>query len=292
MKRILLTLAVAAMTLLSASAEEKTKTYDFGDITGISAGGTYQIHVTEGKSDKIKVVYDSSIEEYLQLDIKCHSGSLVLRREQKKPLKNWSNNTKVHVYLEMDKIDKIELSGASYAEFSGKFKADNLELCISGASKINGLDIDGQTLEAEISGASQADFTGNFSGNADLELSGASKLTWKGNAANLDAEISGASRLESEGNYKSCEVSCSGASNAEFSGNVGNAEYECSGASRINAQDFIAKTASVELTGASKAEVNATENIYYNISRSCKITYYGDAQLHNRSTDTNVVRGR
>lgn len=273
MKRFLLTIAAVTIAMFTASGEEKTKTYDFDDISGISAGGTYQVHVTEGKSGKVKVVYDSSIEEYVTLDIKYHSGSLILKREQKKAFKNWSNNTKIHVYLEMDYINQVELSGASYAEFSGKFKADNFELRISGASKMNGLVIDGQTMKAEVSGASKAEFTGNFSGNVELEASGASKLTWKGNAADLEAEISGAS-------------------NAELSGNVENAEYECSGASRINAQDFIAKTASVELSGASKAEVNATENLYYNISRACKMTYYGDAQLHNRSTDTNVVRGR
>ena len=62
MKRLIITLAAAVLALSAANAEEKTKTYNFGDITGISAGGIYQIHVTEGKSDKVKVVYDDDID--------------------------------------------------------------------------------------------------------------------------------------------------------------------------------------------------------------------------------------
>jgi hypothetical protein len=291
MKRILLTLAAAAISLFAANAEEKTKTYDFGDIVGISAGGSYQVHVTEGNSNKVKVVYDSDIEEYLKLEVRYFSGSLILRTEPKTS-KAWHKDYKIHVYLEMSTINQIELSGAAKVEFSGKYKSNNLEIDLSGASKMNELVIDGQTLEVELSGASQAELTGNFSGNAEVNLSGASNFTWKGNAASLESDLSGASKFESKGNFKKCEIGCSGASNAEFAGNVENAEYECSGASRVNARDFVAKTASVELTGASKAEINASEDLYYDISRSSKITYYGDAKLHNRNPDTNVVRGR
>lgn len=291
MKRFLLVLAAVVMTLLSANAEEKTKTYDFGDIAGISAGGSYQVHVTEGNSNKVKVVYDSDIEEYLKLDIRYLAGSLVLRTEPKTS-KSWYKDYKIHVYLEMNTINQIDLSGAAKADFSGKYKSDKLEIDLSGASKMNELIVEGHTLDIELSGASQAELIGNFSSSAEVNLGGASNLTWKGNAANLEADLSGASRFKNKGDFKKCEICCSGASNAEFVGSVGNAEYECSGASRINAQDFIAKTASVELTGASKAEINASEDLYYDISRSSKITYYGDAKLHNRNPDTNIVKGR
>ena len=292
MKRILLTLAVAGFAMLTANAEEKTKTYDFGDITGIAAGGVYQVHVTEGRSDKVKVVYDSEIEKYVKLDIKYFSGTLTLATKQEKPFKNWTRNTEIHVYLEMDNIEEIELSGASQAEFTGKFKTERLDLDLSGASKMHNLTIDGHTLEADLSGASKAEITGNFSGDLEIDLSGASSLTWTGNAATFEAELSGASNLSSFGGLRSCEISCSGASNADLSGKTTTADYECSGASAIDAKKMIAKTASVELTGASKAHVNASDRLDYNVSRSSKMTYYGDAELNNMNNDTNVVRGR
>ena len=117
-------------------------------------------------------------------------------------------------------------------------------------------------------------------------------MTYTGAAESLEADMSGASSFKCEGKYSKADIRCSGASNAEIAGHVGNAEYECSGASSIDAQDFIAKTVNVELTGACKADVHASDDLYYNVSRASKMTYYGDAKLHNRSTDTNIVKGR
>lgn len=39
------------LTFIGAAAEEKSKTYSFGNITGIDASFTYEIHVTSGPSD-------------------------------------------------------------------------------------------------------------------------------------------------------------------------------------------------------------------------------------------------
>lgn len=291
MKRLVLTLA-AMLALFTANAEEKTKTYDFGDITSINAGGTYQIHVTEGKSKKVKVVYDDAIEKYQTLDVRYSGGTLNLFIKQAKPLKNWTDNSKIHVYLEMDDIYDLDLSGAANATFTGEFRTENLDLDISGAASLNDLVINGQSMEADITGAASAGVAGNFSKIIEVDISGAAKLTLKSDAEILEADISGASKFKCTGNFKECEISCSGASNAEMEGKVGKADYECSGASNIDAQDLVAKTVDVELTGASKAKVNASEDLYYNVSRSSKMTYYGDAKLHNRNTDTNVVRGR
>lgn len=292
MKRILLTLAATAIALFTANAEEKTKTYDFGDITSINAGGTYQIHVTEGKSKKVKVVYDDAIEKYQNLDVRYSGGTLNLFIRQEKPLKSWTNNTQIHVYLEMDDVYGIDLSGAAKATFSGEFRSENLDLDISGAAAVTELCVYGHHLEADITGAANADVTGNFSKKIEVDISGAAKLTLKADAEILEADISGASKFNCTGEFKECEISCTGASNAELAGKAGKADYECSGASNIDGQDLIAKIASVELSGASKAKVNAADDLYYNVSRASKMTYYGDAKLHNRNTDSNVVRGR
>lgn len=292
MKRLLLTLAASAIALLSANAEEKTKTYDFGDIKSITAGSSYQIHVTHGKSKEVKVVYDSDIEKYQKLDVRYSGGTLNLSLKQEKPLKSWTKSTEIHVYLEMDDINELDLSGAAKATFSGDFKSETLGLDLSGAASVRDLNVRGENLEADVSGAANADLTGNFTGKIEVDISGAAKFDLKSDAEYLEADVSGASKLRCAGNFKECEISCSGASNADFTGKVGKADFECSGASGIDAQDFIAKTVEVELTGASKAEVNASDDLYYNVSRASKMTYYGDAKLHNRNTDNNVVKGR
>ena len=291
MKRMFLTIALTAISAFGLTAEEKSKVYDFGDITGINAGGSYHLHITEGRSGKVEVVYDSSIEEYITLDVRYSGGNLHLFTNQMKKLKSWTNNTEVHVYLEMDDVRSIDLSGAAKARFEGDFKTENLILEISGAASLNEISIKGQNLEAEISGAASAGITGNFKKKIDIDLSGAAKLSMVSDSESLEADITGASKMKYSGNFNECEINCSGASNVELSGNAVKAEYDCSGASFINAENLIARNVNVELTGASKAKVNASENLYYNVSRGSKMTYYGKAELHNVSSDSNVVKG-
>ena len=292
MKRMFITLALTILTLHTAGAEEKTRSYDFGDITSISAGSNFQIHVTEGRSGTVKAVYDDGIEEYMDFDVRYHAGTLSLVLEQKKQLKRWSDPKPVHVYLEMDKIHKISLSGAAKATFTGSFKADDFNLSISGASTLHSLEITGQSMEADITGAANGNVKGRFAKEIELDLSGASKMKLEADSEILEGEFSGASKFSCTGEFRTVSMDCSGASSAVIAGKGGNATFECTGASAIDAGEFHVKTATVELTGASKAKVNASDEIHYDVSRASKMTYYGDAKLFNHNEDTNIVKGR
>lgn len=292
MKRFIITLALATLALFTASAAEKNKTYDFGDITSISAGSNFKVYVTYGRSDKVKVVYDSDLEKYADLDIRYHAGRLSLNLKQDKPLKSWTSTNQVQVYLEMDEISLIEMSGAAKATFTGSFETETLDLDVSGAASVHDLNITGQALDADISGASNATVTGSFPEKIDIDLSGASKMSMTADSDILKADISGAGKLLCSGRYNECYIYCSGASNADISGKTVKAEYECSGASSVEAKELTARTVEVELTGASKATVYASDDLHYNVSRASKMVYYGNAKLHNHNKDTNIVKGR
>lgn len=292
MKRSIITLALATLALFTASAAEKNKTYDFGDITSISAGSNFKVYVTYGRSDKVNVVYDSDLEKYADLDIRYHAGRLSLNLKQDKPLKSWTSTNQVQVYLEMDEISLIEMSGAAKATFTGSFETETLDLDVSGAASIHDLNITGQALDADISGASNATVTGSFPEKIDIDLSGASKMSMTADSDILKADISGAGKLLCSGKYNECHIFCSGASDAEISGKTVKAEYECSGASSVEAKELTARTVEVELTGASKATVYASDDLHYNVSRASKMVYYGNAKLHNHNEDTNIVKGR
>ena len=182
--------------------------------------------------------------------------------------------------------DLLGLAGAVLVE------ADDLDIDISGASSLKDLHVNGKSMEVDCSGASKVSVSGNFSKEVGIDVSGASRMTYTGDSETLEADMSGASSFKCEGKHSTADIKCSGASNAEFAGKVGKVEYECSGASSIDAENYMSKTASIELTGACKAKVHASEELYYNVSRSSKITYYGDAKLYNRTADYNVIKGR
>jgi hypothetical protein len=292
MRKFFITLTVLAIAVISANAEEKTKTYDFGDITGINAGYNYQIHITEGRSGKVKVVYDENMEKYLDVEYSVASKrlNLFMSDDIQRLFRNRSYDP-IHVYVEMDDISIINLSGAVKADFKGTFKTESLDMELSGASSASGLEISGHTLEVECSGASNLDMTGRFSNEIEIDLSGASNIDYNGGAEKLNADISGASNMNCFGDFRTLKISCSGASNADIEGIGLKADYDCSGASNIEAKKFVVRTAEVELTGASKAKVHATSELRHNVSRASKMTYYGNAKLVNLSNDSNIING-
>lgn len=292
MRKFIITLAVMASALIAANAEEKTKTYDFGDIRSLNIGYNYQVHVTEGNSDKVKIVYDSQFEEYMDVNYSKDTHKLNISMKDNLPKKlKIGNLPRINVYLEMNDIVRLDISGAASVTFNGEYRSHDLDIDLSGASKIDQLNVRGKSLNIDCSGASKGTVSGNFDEDVEIDLSGASKFSYEGNSKELNAEISGASKLTLAGNYDESEVRCSGASSAQMEGSADNGEYECSGASRIEAKKFVAKNLKVELSGASRAEVHATSNLTYSVSRSCKITYYGDAVLKNVSPESNVIKG-
>lgn len=292
MKKVFLTLALSAAAFWGANAEEKTKVYDFSDIRSINAGHTYEIYVTEGNSDKVKVVYDDRLEKYMEIRHSGAKGTLYLEMDEL-PLKLRTGKVPgIKVYIEMDKISNIDLSGAASVRFEGRFKADDLEIDLSGASKMKELQINGTSLDIVCSGATSAMVTGNFDEEINIDLSGASKAVLNGCAPSLECDLSGACNFRGAGEYDTCSVVCSGASEASMEGAADVFDAECSGASKIEARDLITRKASVSLSGSSKAVVNASKTLTYDVSRASKLVYYGDAELNDISQDSNVERGR
>lgn len=291
MKKLLLAIAFALVSILALNAEEKTKVYSFDDITRIEAGFLYRVHIKEGRSGKVEVVYESEYERHIRVKYRENEKKLVLELNDIPNKFKKGNQPYVYVYIEMDHIDEITLTGASKASFDGNFTADNLQLSISGAAEISGLNVNGKSIGMDFSGASKAEISGDFTGEVEMEISGASNGKFNISSAALDAELSGAGNILYTGNIKECGIECSGASKIQLSGKGSKVSIEGSGACNIDARDFTAEDVGIELSGVSKAKVNAGKILKYNISRTSKMTYFGDPELINLNDDDNVVKG-
>lgn len=290
MKRTIIILALAALTS-AAGAEEKTKTYSFNDIERIEASYNYKVYVTRGNSYEVEVRCHSELERFMTVSYSDMQSKLSLRMENlPKRLRN-RELPAIAVYVQMDDIYEIDLSGASEIYFDGEFSTTQLDADLSGASNLYDLAIKGHDLNLECSGASKAVMTGDFTGYVDIDCSGASKVRYDGNAGKLDGDFSGACVFDGNLNTESCNIGCSGASEIDIAGEGKSLRLNGSGACEIDAGTFKAKTVKVDLSGISSAEVFATEELHYDVSRSCKMTYYGDAELFNLSEENNVVKG-
>lgn len=283
---VLMTAAVFTM-----NAQENVKTQKFGDIRSIDAGYAYKIYVTEGSSKEVKLVYDRELEDYIRMSYSAFGSELVLRMDElPRRLRN-EGYSNIKVYVSMDDIDEINLSGAASIVFDGKYRASDLEIELSGASSLSGLVVTAGSMSADCSGAASFNIEGVFNGDVEMELSGATNGRFRGTGRDFEGELSGACNLDADLEFSRCTLDCSGASKAELAGKVENFSADGSGACSIDARNLNADYASVDLSGACKAKVNADKELRYDIPRSCKITYYGNAKLVNLSDDNNVVRG-
>ncbi len=315
MKRLFLTIALAAISVFGLMAEEKTKVYEFGDITSLEVGFMYQVHITEGTSGKVKVVCESDYEKHLRVTFDKTNSKLRLglndipKKFKKEFIKG--NQPHIDVYMEMDLIEEIMiLGGGTDLYFNGRFTGENVNLSMGVATSLSDLVIDCKNLELSGSGACKASLTGTVINGTEVELSGASRCNLNITAQELECNLSGASSFTNNGNFAKCNLECSGASKFTNNGDIQDGYIECSGACalkltgkgsrvylegsgacKINTKDFNATDVLLRLSGACSATVYADKSLKYSASKTSKVTYYGNAVLTNLDESENVVKG-
>jgi len=119
-----------------------------------------------------------------------------------------------------------------------------------------------------------------------VELSGASHGNVSGfdSGRSLDVKVSGASQLRGDIAAGDAWFDVSGASQVRLSGSAGDIRINASGASIVDLADFPASDARVEVSGASKATVNAGGRLDAEASGASTVFYVGEPTLGNVET--------
>lgn len=289
MKRFFFTLAIVAVAAISAIAQNKlTKEYKFGKITSIEASSVYDIEVTKGNSGTVKVVYDEFFKDRLMVNY--INGKLNLEVASTKMRNNDRKIEGIKVYLQMPTIENLDLSGASSLNAMGSFQTDELDVELSGASSITGLEISGNELSLDCSGASTLNLKGDFK-TIEAEISGASEIVLNSNSTVFEGEFSGAATAKIYGDHKNTDVVCSGASSIILEGKTDYIKSVTTGASNLKAQEFTALNGYAQVSGASNAKVRCTGDLKIMVGRASKLTYYGNPNIINLNTDDNIKKG-
>ena len=109
-------------------------------------------------------------------------------------------------------------------------------------------------------------------------------------AEQFKIETNGASNIESYIAAKEADFELSGASNMNLKGKAGKVNYEASGASHISAKNFHSNICTIECSGASDAEVHASEVLNIDISGMSHVSYSGKPkQLNEKSSGMSVI---
>jgi len=208
---------------LVGSGNLETEEYAFIDFTEVEISSAFEFEIQQSSSYSINITADDNIMEYVQVSQDGQTLKIGLRRVI------WLGPVTLRASVTMPELSNLDVSGASRGTISDFSSTEDLDIMVSGASRVTGditagdveFDISGAStiqlegsandIDADVSGASSLnldDFTVN---NADVDFSGASSGTINLNGR-LDADLSGASRLWYIGEPTMGTIDTSGAS--------------------------------------------------------------------------------
>ncbi|MGD9143655.1 MAG: DUF2807 domain-containing protein, partial [Dehalococcoidia bacterium] len=219
----------------------------------IDIGDAFKYEIIQSDTYSISITADDNLFD----DIRVTQSGEELKIDLK-PLFRF-NVTGLEAVVTMPRLTGLESSGATRGSVTGFSSGDNLELDISGASRVKMTDMTVGDIEGSVTGAStlEADV---IAGNIDLGISGASRVEGSLEARDVIVDLSGASRIETDGSGSNTKIDASGASTVKFG-------------------DFSVDNADVSLSGASTCKIRVTGRIDIDLSGASRLTYVGNPVL-------------
>lgn len=194
------------MYSINGSGMMKTEQRDLRDFTSVSVSGAIIADVHAGAEYSVKIEADDNMLQYVKTSV---SGK-VLSVSMKDGFS--FRNGSVHVSISMPQVEGLEASGAT---------------------TLNASDVKGAALKLEVSGASHATIAGQVN-RLDCDVSGASTLAAEWLVSkNAAVNCSGASNAHVHAD-ESLDIDASGASHVSYSGNATNVNNQTSGVSSID----------------------------------------------------------
>jgi hypothetical protein len=236
------------------SGNLETRQYDFTDFTRVDIGHAFRYEIEQSDTYSISITADDNIFKNIEVEKDGETLRIGL-----KPFISLFGSVTLEANITMPRLTGLESSGATRGNITGFKTGDNLDLEISGASKVNLVDI----------------ATGNINGN----ISGASTLEGKITAGNIDMEISGASNINGDLTSHDLILNFSGASKIDVGGSGNDILLDASGASRIELDDFSVNNADINLGGASSCDIDINGTLEVSLSGVSKLVYTGEAVI-------------
>ncbi len=236
--------------------------FDCKGFTGLDLSGMVKVNLVKSDTYKVEVTLPQVLEEYLL--VRVEEGDLKIGWKKNIPSKfqKDSGSWICEAEISMPELRELEMSGATGLQCNDTFDLGRREfsLDMSGASKINSLNVNADKLEADISGASCYKITGDFH-ETEIEISGATKGTFMINADRLEAEVSGAGDTTIDGTVGVADIEVSGACELRLKGKVGTLKADASGAAKFKAMGAETENAILQASGAASCGVNVTRSI-------------------------------
>ena len=219
---------------LTGSSNIMTREMYYSGFTKLDVSSEFEVDISRGNSYFVSITANDNLFQHL--DIRQEGKTLHIGLKQPRIYVR----TTQKAAIVMPDLYRLELSGASKGEVSGFSSENPMEFGLSGASSL---------------------YINSFeAGDAEFDISGASK-------------VSGSIKMAD------CNFVVSAGSTVELDGSAGDVTIEASGASKVRLPDFLVDNARVSLSRVSKATINAGGRLDGTVSGASELSYVGNPTL-------------
>ena len=154
--KTLITLLLSITIVMPASSQSQT--VDVGSFSELSLGIPATVYLKQGSSSSVEVRCDEDIFDEIEFEMK--GDRLVISREG-----SWSwgsswRKSEVDIYITMNTIEALSVSGSGLLQSDGVLKTDELKLSVSGSGDME-LKLNADELDMRISGSGSINLEGD-----------------------------------------------------------------------------------------------------------------------------------
>lgn len=270
--RTFTTLVLTALMISTVSFAQTKETRDVNTFREISYRVSGKLYLRQGSPQKVVIEGDDEalreVETYLKGD------RLIIENRDNDRWFSWTNDSrnKVNIYITVENIDGIYLSGSGDLLAEGTIQSENLDLRISGSGSME--------LQVNVNG----DLEANVSGSGDLRV--------KGKCRDLESRISGSGKVYIANAIEgTARFSMSGSGKVLAAGRANLVKASISGSGKLLAQDLVAERCEVNITGSGDVEINVKSELEARITGSGSVRYKGSPNhVNNHSSGSGKIR--
>jgi hypothetical protein len=197
--RVVLALTLGAFLLAGAAACDDTdaidgsgdfvtQSFELSGFEAVALGHAFEAEIVRGAEFEVTVTIDDNLLD--RLVVERRGDGLTVGLESGSNVRN----ARMQVRVVLPVLRRLEVSGASRAEFVGFEEMQAFDIDASGATRVTGR-LSAEDLGVRLSGASRAELSGSAS-RATLEASGASSFEIADlTVREASVDLSGASRM-------------------------------------------------------------------------------------------------
>lgn len=246
---------ISVLLLVNTISAQVIKPYKVSDFTGIDASTVYKIEVDKTTNESLTI--ETTFELMKYIEVKVNKGVLYLSLNTNSMPRSLKRNTpEIKAKIGIKNLEKVILSGASTLISRSAFSSSKFIVSLSGATF--------------------ADISAIDAVETKINITGASKLIFKGKGKDANLEVSGASKLYATMYFAQLSAEASGASYCEIAGTSTKAQIEVSGASIFKAEAYTCSSLIVDASGASRAIFGKLKEVTIDASGAATIKYYGN----------------